>query len=911
MTFTLEVEFFLDGAWVDVTRLDDVTYVMGPVTITRGRNRAGERMAPMQISFRMRDDNATLDGENPASPYWRKIAQGTPVRVSVDFDVRGTGEIASIDQVPGDTPTVSYVDIVVAGALRRLDMPQRPLRSAAYASFSAAENDATRIFYAPLEEEANATTFEVFQGRGTVSDTPETTLGGDTDSRSSARLVNIGSGGSIDCYPPFYSSLEHKVCMLWKFPSSGLDDGNVPVRLHLAGGDIDRIHLLFNTPWAMRLQALRGFSVVSATGPVDWTGYIDNNQEWFLGIELTQNGADVDTLVGIIREDGTFGIPTGTLSGVTMGRITQIHIEPEPSGTVGHVILGNDTGAFGNYISHVSNTANGANGYTSEFADTRMLRLLNAADFAFGVRQATLADAAEMGPQEPSQLGDLIYECVDADDGILLENRLFETTLEYVTRNALYNQPPRASLSWEKLTAPFKPTTNDTDLFNDFSVTRPGGTTGRYAIPDGDYYHRTTEQPPDGVGSRPGEKSLNIWPDSQVDNHAAWRAHEFSWREKRFDQVTVELAHPDITADERADIRSLDSGYVLAVDTTGAPAFVPYDELRLLVQGYTETITRFTHTLTFNTTPADVFEVTQVDAEGSYLAQPIDDDDTTFKIAPPSLGPAWSSEVTDLPYNIQIAGQPMKVTAVSEAVTGFISAGTVATGNNASLNPALPVGPIADSGDSHWLWATIRNSGTGTVDDIAGWTTIVDFGNTKLMARHYVAGDTAPTVTFTGGVANATTMAQIYAFSNVSLQLASGTKGTPAGHTVLNSSAQNIAYPAVTVNDRDEACVNMIFAWKQDDWTGVAPPSGFTEMGDSSTTTGDDAGIAAYYDLSGASADAGSLTVTGGASAISRAVVISVRPLQSITVTRGIASTPTGILAGGEVHAWRPGVNAL
>lgn len=66
MSFTLVVEFEIDGGWVNVTELDDSTYVMAPVTITRGRARQGERMSPMQISFRMRDDNCVIDGENPA-----------------------------------------------------------------------------------------------------------------------------------------------------------------------------------------------------------------------------------------------------------------------------------------------------------------------------------------------------------------------------------------------------------------------------------------------------------------------------------------------------------------------------------------------------------------------------------------------------------------------------------------------------------------------------------------------------------------------------------------------------------------------------------------------------------------------------------------------------------------------------
>lgn len=908
--FAVVVEFSIDGAWVDVTGLDGSTYVVGAITITRGRARQGERAAPTQITFRMRDDNCQIDGENPASPYYRKIAQGTQVRVSVDGDLRAVGEIATIDQIPGDTPNVNFVDIVAAGVLRRLDIPQRPLNSAAYDAFSSPENDSTRIFYAPLEEEEGATKIATFGGRGSVADDQPVTLGGDTDTKSSARLVSFGTNGKLEVEIPVYTSNEHKICMLWKFPEGGLTNGHVPVRLHCTGGNIDRIHLRYNTPWTLILDAMRGFTIADSAVNVDWTGYIDNNQEFYLSIELTQNGSDVDCLVGIIREDGTFGVPTDTLTGVTIGRIYHITIGANDidGSSFGQLIVGNDTAAFGNYIRHVSNTANGVNGYASEVADTRMFRLLSAQNVTFGVTQATLNDAVEMGPQRTGQLGDLVYDCVDADDGILIEHKLF-LALVYATRFSLYNKAPLARLTWEQLSAPFKPVVNDVDLYNDFQVTRPGGTSERYVIPDGDWQHWTTEEPPDGVGPRPGEAELNLWPDSEVGNHAAWRAHINSWREKRFDQVTVHLTR--LTEGERSDIRFLDPGDVIAIDTTNAPAYVYYNEIRLLIQGYTETITPFTHDIVFNTTPADIYEVAQVDADGSVLAAPITAGTTSIKIAPPSKGPEWTEDFGDLPYHIQVAGQPMTVTAISTDTPAFIAASaTVASGVNAGVTPALPAGITADVGQLLIIFASVRNSGTGTVDTPTGWTELVDFGNTSVFAKYYETGDTAPLVTFSGSVAGADTLARMAAFSGLSMVPASGTKGTPGAHTQLNSSAANVAYPAMTL-PRPDGAVGLMFAWKQDDSTGVTPPAGFTEWSDDTSTAGDDAHIWAAYDLTAAAAAAGTLTFGGGAAAISRAIVMALRPLQTATVTRGIASTATSASVGAEIHGWRMGVNAL
>jgi hypothetical protein len=351
---------------------------------------------------------------------------------------------------------------------------------------------------------------------------------------------------------------------------------------------------------------------------------------------------------------------------------------------------------------------------------------------------------------------------------------------------------------------------------------------------------------------------------------------------------------------------------VLTFDMTGAPRYAPYNELRLLVQGYTEVLSRKLHTITLNTTPANIYEVAQVDSgPTSTLAAPIGAADNFIRIAP-GTGPAWSESSDDLPYHVQVAGQPMTVTAMSTDTPAFIAAGTVAVGNNASVTPAPPAGITPDVAQLLLIFATIRNSGTGTVNTPAGWDVVAQVSpqrNITVFGRYYRTGDAAPLVSFTSGVANATTIARMFAFSGLSMSLASGTKTVPAASNQLNSSAQDIAYPALTVN-RDGS-VALIFVWKQDDWTSLSTPAGFTKMSDDPSTTGDDAGIGAYYDLTGASAAAGTVTVTGGAAAISRAFTLALRPLQSADVTRGIAGVAASAAVGAEIHRWRMGVTGL
>ncbi|HYF74143.1 MAG TPA: hypothetical protein VD864_15030, partial [Nocardioides sp.] len=124
----------------------------------------------------------------------------------------------------------------------------------------------------------------------------------------------------------------------------------------------------------------------------------------------------------------------------------------------------------------------------------------------------------------------------------------------------------------------------------------------------------------------------------------------------------------------------------------------------------------------------------------------------------------------------------------------YVGAGAAATGNNASVAPALPAGLAA--GDLMLLHASIRNSGTGTVDTPTGWTQLYGSGtNHAVFGRWWQSGDAAPTVSFTGGAAGADTIGQVAAIRGA----APGSLLEPAAlESLLNASAQNVAYPATS-----------------------------------------------------------------------------------------------------------------
>lgn len=215
-----------------------------------------------------------------------------------------------------------------------------------------------------------------------------------------------------------------------------------------------------------------------------------------------------------------------------------------------------------------------------------------------------------------------------------------------------------------------------------------------------------------------------------------------------------------------------------------------------------------------------------------------------------------------------------RVRGVESSPITFVGAGAAATGNNASLVPAHPTG-LANGlqpGDLKVIDASIRNSGTGTVNVPAGWTLMRAFGNAAFLGKFHVAGDTAPTVTFANGVANADTLAQMGVWRGADL--------TPVtGADQLNASAQNVAYPALTI-PLDNLLI-LLAAWKQDDVTSVdtLALTGAAEVGEASSIAGDDASQAWDWLIQTGKANiaAGSFVFNGGAAAISRGAVVALQ----------------------------------
>lgn len=484
-----------------------------------------------------------------------------------------------------------------------------------------------------------------------------------------------------------------------------------------------------------------------------------------------------------------------------------------------------------------------------------------------------------MGPQYPVRFLDLVGECQAADLGFVYEPR--RSGLGYRTRGSLENQSPALELDMTDgvVVNPFNPPLDATRIVNDVTVSRRDGATAQ-AVKE------TGSGSVASVGRRKsGDVTINVESDDQLPDHASWRLNIGTVVGHRLAALEVEMEHHPELQQAVLELRPGD-----LVRLSSPPPGLPPGPIDLLALGWGDTITDQTWRWTCHCAPASPYHVLQLDSAtysrldtaGSELAAAINTIDATLKVATTSE-PPWTTASGDLPMPIWIGGEQITISGVADTTFTFVSAGAVVHGDNATLNPPLPAG-LQDK-DLLLLYARIRNYGGAADSPGAGWVTLVDDTYARIFAK--VAGSSEPTpqVTF-AGVAGNTTSAQVCAFRGSVYDL---TKLLVRAARCRNASMQNIPYPGVEVIYPN--CVVLYVGGKRDDWTGVTSPG--TEIGDSSSTLGNDQGIVWSYQIqtTPTNVPAGSFTVTGGAAEESDGWVLVLRSdLQTFTVSQRAAN---------------------
>lgn len=847
----------IDGSgwsWTDVSA--DVRQDPG-ITTSGGRSDEASTSQPANCSLVL--DNAagaySLGGTSSHYPYVRR---NVPVRVRIN---PGDGVYRVVFQgyangfTPGWTDTdhgrIPIVTLSASGVLRRLIQGSDPLRSALYRYFTIANADHTVSpikEYWPLEEDKAATeaasavdggapgSFRTLTSGGKTYG--KVAWGGDTDNPATARAVKVSAGGSIvlPTRPSLFTA-DYWSCQWSMRYTSG---SGAFVDFHT---ETTAIRLLFYTDGSIdAIQVVTGGTVFSVAAPQPYT-YDDVWQTYTFVVDQTT----VNTSWTLYRNGAFVGGVTSALLFRGMPTNVEFISVPNPGSTEDPVSVAHV--GFIDSTTFVSEHAFAGDAYRYEGVIFRAQRLCEEEGVSLDIVGTPTTDVG-MGPQRPLPFVTLVREVETVDQGVLYDG--VGPGLRYVARSERENAATDLEVFAADLVAPFEPTDDDQRDRNRVVATSATGAKASYEDSTGP---RGTA----AIGVYDSSVEPNIADTSFLGDYASWAVHLGTVEGYRYPAVTMNMRAAAAAA-LAADVLAVTPSSRITVSDVDTLAGLPDATVDLLAEGVSHKLTTREWTFTAKCSPYDPWIV------GTVASETGDTDDDLLILD------------TDGAY----------------VAHKLIGTGAAAVGNNASVVPALPAGIAA--GDLLLCFAAIRNSGAGVPSTPTGYTLLAGSANARVFGKIATGSESAPTVAFTGGVANATTLATMVAFRGAALTVQNSAEQ-------LNASAQNIATPALS--GVGTAALVLWFGWKQDDWTSVDPllAGSIDELFENSSTTGDDAGIVVDHlvvsssVLGGGAVGAGAFTVTGGASAISRGIVLA---LDLAAVPAGstslVVATPSGPL---------------
>jgi hypothetical protein len=663
------VEIYVDEAWMDIS--PDVRYA-DKIRITGGRPDESSRAQQNTCSFTLNNRTGKYSPRNPMSPLYGKIGRNTAVRVSVDQEgtkrYRFHGEIVAWPQNWDLTGNDVWVPIEAAGVLRRLNQGASPLRSTLYRGLI---NETVNpvIAYWPCEDGEDST-FIASAVNGAknmvISGTPD--LASSTVFACSDALPTMGSASFKGTIPSYTVTGESQVRFLLAIPAGGATNGQIICSIATTG-TARRWELYYVS--AGSTVGLRAFDAdnvsVGDLGAIGFTSL--SGQLVRCSVELTQNGANVDTTVSMLYIGGNLENTNNPFNSVTVQRVSSVTMAPGKGLTttvIGHV-------SFQIQTDSSFDLSDQTNAYNGETPRLRLARLCSEEGVSFVNITGGGAENVSMGPQGLKTLPDLLQECVDVHLGILYEPR-DRFGLEYRTRLSLYNQSADITLSYTASDLFEVPIPVDDDQLsrNDITVSREGGSSARSVLESGPL---SVLPPPSGIGKYDNALTLNVEDDDQLADQAGFRVHLGTVDEPRYPVITVHLKRSTFTASYAltADALSILPGDRVVI--TGPPVWLPAGDISQIVQGWTEWFDQFEHVISFNGSPESPWRIAvldsaslgRADTEGSSLTGPITDVDTSMTVAT-SSGPVWvdsAAYASEFPFNVTVGGEVMSVTAIT------------------------------------------------------------------------------------------------------------------------------------------------------------------------------------------------------------------------------------------------------
>jgi len=630
----LTVELYLGAlGWTDISTY---VYYRDRIRISRGRPNEASRIQPQTCSMTLNNADGRFSPRNPVGPWYGYIGRNTPIRVSRMQN--GVRRYRFVGEVPAWPVTWDisgrdvYVPIQAAGMLRRLQQGTQALNSTMRRSIPLLS---TLIAYWPCEDGAQSSQLASGAGGPAMSILGTPSLDSSSVFVGSSAIPTLQNDTWSGRVPQYTDSGSASLQFLMAIPaSSTVTDGTRIVAIATSGA-VSRVELIWRTGGQLQLKAFSALGTTLADSGSVLLNSTVNGQLLQVTVGWQPQAGGTRFWYSILAV-GSTNIYLNFTDAASPNTITAMnYVTMAPDGNMSGIVIGQ---IYAQNILVNLNTLNAQlNAYNAEVPATRFTRIcgeqgLNAALVSSG---EVGTDGVSMGYQLPDSLANILQQVPDADLGLFYEAR-DQLALAYRTRLSLYNQGttynnsrPGLTLDYalHELSGALNPLDDDAYTRNDVTAQRISGSSVQAA--DGSPLDRLSTV---NVGDYSTTYSLSIGSDAILPDAAHWRLHLGTTDEPRYPTIPLNLRHPTFTGNVGLLNQALtvDIGDLVVINNPPSGRGAP-DTIRLILQGYSETLGIFEHDMVLNCSPEAPYRVGmfddlvlgRYDTDGSTLAAPM------------------------------------------------------------------------------------------------------------------------------------------------------------------------------------------------------------------------------------------------------------------------------------------------